>query len=130
MRAPLPEPLRFPDAAGLSKILGPVRCHKGEGQCIPSDWSAAASSKVFLKDSSWMSGLPVSVPPPPFFKPQPQPQSQLHRLQCHLAGIENIGIQIEQPFAVLPLDRFSAIIEADIVEMLQVWIPGTAAAAT
>lgn len=37
-----------------------------------------------------------------------------------LVGIENIGIQIEQPFSVLPLDNFSRIIEADTMEQLQV----------
>lgn len=37
-----------------------------------------------------------------------------------VVGIENIGIQIEQPFSVLPLDSFSRIIEADTMEQLQV----------
>lgn len=36
-----------------------------------------------------------------------------------LIGIENIGIQIEQPFAVLPLDNFSRIIELNVQEEIQ-----------
>lgn len=46
-----------------------------------------------------------------------------------VVGIENIGIQIEQPFSVLPLDSFSRIIEADTMEQLQVPVsaPTTAA---
>lgn len=38
-----------------------------------------------------------------------------------LLGVENIGVQIEQPFSVLPLELFCAIIRANVMEQLQAW---------
>ena len=41
------------------------------------------------------------------------------RRQQHMLPMACAGIQIEQPFAVLPLANFSAIIERDVREQLQ-----------
>ena len=35
-----------------------------------------------------------------------------------LIGVENIGVQIEQPFAVLPISRFTATMRKDMLDML------------
>ena len=37
-----------------------------------------------------------------------------------LLGVENIGVQIEQPFSVLPLELFCATIRSNIIEQLKV----------
>lgn len=37
-----------------------------------------------------------------------------------LMGVENIGVQIEQPFSVLPLELFCSIIKTNIMEALVV----------
>lgn len=37
-----------------------------------------------------------------------------------LIGVENIGVQIEQPFSVLPLELFCSIIKTNVMEMLAV----------
>lgn len=37
-----------------------------------------------------------------------------------LMGVENIGVQIEQPFSVLPLELFCSIIKINIMEALEV----------
>lgn len=37
-----------------------------------------------------------------------------------LLGVENIGIQIEQPFSVLPLELFCATARANVIEQLKV----------
>lgn len=37
-----------------------------------------------------------------------------------LLGVENIGVQIEQPFSVLPMEQFCATIRANIIEQLQI----------
>ena len=39
-----------------------------------------------------------------------------------LIGVENIGIQIEQPFSVLPLELFCGVVQANAAEVLQVWL--------
>lgn len=37
-----------------------------------------------------------------------------------LLGVENIGVQIEQPFSVLPLEKFCTTIRDNIIEQLQI----------
>ena len=37
-----------------------------------------------------------------------------------LIGVENIGIQIEQPFSVLPLELFCSTIKTNVIELLAV----------
>ena len=37
-----------------------------------------------------------------------------------MMGVENIGVQIEQPFSVLPLELFCSIIKTNIMEALEV----------
>lgn len=37
---------------------------------------------------------------------------------CCVPGIENIGVQIEQPFAVLPVSSISNTIKANLLHML------------
>ena len=67
---------RRPD--GHWEILGPVRCHWGQGEYTPLTGVLfpAASNKVFwkqplLETTSRFFGRPVSVPPPPASMPQP-----------------------------------------------------------
>ena len=37
-----------------------------------------------------------------------------------LIGVENIGVQIEQPFSVLPLELFCSTIKVNVIELLAV----------
>ena len=37
-----------------------------------------------------------------------------------MMGVENIGVQIEQPFSVLPLELFCSTIKANVMEALAV----------
>ena len=54
----------------------------------------------------------------------PTPTSTLPSAQAVVAflliGVENIGVQIEQPFSVLPLELFCSIIKTNVMEMLAV----------
>lgn len=47
------------------------------------------------------------------------PLSWYMQVSFLLLGVENIGVQIEQPFSVLPLELFCAIIRANVMEQLQ-----------